>query len=521
MNVQTMAEVSAAVGALLFFAAGWLWRRGRWQTLRGDIARQVEDAVRAELGPTLEASDAAARTASQEAAHLRVTLEHERAHTREQIVALQRRLDEAPARRPSDPGVAAALEQARTEITRLREQLDGVRREQATRLSSLQAAEQKLTALTQAQDELRREVALARSERDEARRAGQELQRKAEAARLEASRLHEAVRRHESASGDAEARERVRRQLEDNERTLRARVASLEGEAQLAQERAAVAEARAAQAESELQTQREQTAEASALSERVLDRLADAETRAHRLEIELAAVRIERDEAGRRDATSPTAAAGDPDQERATLRHDLAVQTERARGLEAQALRMSEDNARLQQELATARTLSGELARLRSENEALRARALAGRGAGLRKLTPQLVVRTGTDTRGNLLQSMVEAVTRMRTVESAVVADDLGLVVASAGDHGDELAAAGALFARAGSQVRNVLALRSVHQIVIEDDQNVTVTVRPLRTEVAGESAELTLVVLAVGDSPDPQQISSVVDRMPAPRIPT
>jgi hypothetical protein len=137
----------------------------------------------------------------------------------------------------------------------------------------------------------------------------------------------------------------------------------------------------------------------------------------------------------------------------------------------------------------------GQLASLREELASARA---ASRGKGDAPLT----VRAAGHKAGDVLQALVDGVSNQKEVRCAVVADDLGLVVASHGELGDEVAAVGALFGRAGLQAQKVLPLRKVQRVTVEDDQNVTLTLRPLETDdsVEGDLALITLAVGAAGD---------------------
>jgi hypothetical protein len=101
---------------------------------------------------------------------------------------------------------------------------------------------------------------------------------------------------------------------------------------------------------------------------------------------------------------------------------------------------------------------------------------------------------------GDVLQALVDGLSGQAEIRCAVVADDLGLVVASRGELGDEVAAVGALFGRAGLQAQKVLPLHKVQRVTVEDDQNVTLTLRPLQTD-EGVEGDLALITLAVGNA--------------------
>jgi hypothetical protein len=206
------------------------------------------------------------------------------------------------------------------------------------------------------------------------------------------------------------------------------------------------------------------------------------------------------------------AAAADPEIEK-TLRHDLAVARESGRTLDEQRQRLEDSNAQLRGQLETMTARVAGLTALELENADLRVRALAG----------DLAARAvhGKDRRsaaadgalgGQAFQQLVEQVGSLDPVRSAVIADELGLVVACHGTHGEELAAIGALFARSGNEARKVLPLDHLQRVIVEDERNISVTVRPLRSADAGaDDSELTLVTLAVGAEPDPGQMARIL----------
>jgi hypothetical protein len=67
--------------------------------------------------------------------------------------------------------------------------------------------------------------------------------------------------------------------------------------------------------------------------------------------------------------------------------------------------------------------------------------------------------------------------------------------VASTGEYGDALAAYGAYLAGVGAKTRSVLPLHELRQLVIQDDHDTTLTVRP----IASADDHLSLVTLAPG----------------------
>jgi predicted regulator of Ras-like GTPase activity (Roadblock/LC7/MglB family) len=94
---------------------------------------------------------------------------------------------------------------------------------------------------------------------------------------------------------------------------------------------------------------------------------------------------------------------------------------------------------------------------------------------------------------GKALQALVEDLATRGAIRAVVIADELGLVVAAAGEQADEMAAAGVVIARAGAQARQLLPVGKLRRIVVEDEDDVALTVRPLDLE----DGTLCLVTLA------------------------
>ena len=203
---------------------------------------------------------------------------------------------------------------------------------------------------------------------------------------------------------------------------------------------------------------------------------------AERLRVQLAAVRAEHD---RELAVA-----------RETARDIHAVQ-DRVERLRIDLMRAQKEAAELHQEnerrASALYDARAELAQLRDELAALRAALRPSSRA-------PLTVRAAGHKAGDVLQALVDRVSGAANVRCAVVADDLGLVVASHGEMGDEVAAVGALFGRAGLQAQKVLPLRKVQRVTVEDDENVTLTLRPLQTDDTMEG-DLALITLAVAQN--------------------
>jgi predicted regulator of Ras-like GTPase activity (Roadblock/LC7/MglB family) len=115
--------------------------------------------------------------------------------------------------------------------------------------------------------------------------------------------------------------------------------------------------------------------------------------------------------------------------------------------------------------------------------------------AALRARRAQRVTKPlDTRARGESLKAWLDR--ESAAVSDAVIADELGLVVAAKGDYGDALAAYGAYIADVGERTRDALPLQTLRRVIIQDDHDTTLTVQPLNTDVD----RLALVTLANGN---------------------
>jgi len=175
------------------------------------------------------------------------------------------------------------------------------------------------------------------------------------------------------------------------------------------------------------------------------------------------------------------------------ISHDLGAARAQVERLRIDLMRAQKQSTDLQtehkSELGMAR---GQVAKMREELATARQIRASAR--------VPLTVRAAGHKAGDVLQALVDGVSGQAEIRCAVVADDLGLVVASHGELGDEVAAVGALFGRAGLQAQKVLPLHKVQRVTVEDDQNCTLTLRPLQTDESVEG-DLALITLAVGSS--------------------
>jgi|GEM_PF-4372299 len=178
----------------------------------------------------------------------------------------------------------------------------------------------------------------------------------------------------------------------------------------------------------------------------------------------------------------------------AALKHELALSRETTRTQTEQLEELRQDKARLQNVEADLAGSKRENARLTDQVRDLRAQAYASKTPPMRRIdAPERNI----STLGSALQSIVDNEVRSNSVKNAVIADELGLLVAASGsnhEYCDALAALGAYLADVGTKTRDVLPLHEVRQVVVRDDRDMTLTVRPLAAAEPG----LALVTLAV-----------------------
>jgi hypothetical protein len=86
------------------------------------------------------------------------------------------------------------------------------------------------------------------------------------------------------------------------------------------------------------------------------------------------------------------------------------------------------------------------------------------------------------DVSGDVLRAILARESNDCELTGAVIADDMGLVVAATGELSDALAAYGALLAEFGAKAREALPLNEVRQVVLYCEHDATLTVRRLAT---------------------------------------
>jgi predicted regulator of Ras-like GTPase activity (Roadblock/LC7/MglB family) len=195
--------------------------------------------------------------------------------------------------------------------------------------------------------------------------------------------------------------------------------------------------------------------------------------------------------------------AGDPEILKA-LRADVAAKGTLLAACEQRAQNLEQQNASLRAHLAAQATLA---AAPHPHAENARPTTQVGMAPRARVRTP--LPEAGQPSRAGALGALVERVSALGDVRSAVIADDLGLVVVSHGELGDEVAVIGSILGRAAIQAQRLLPLGAIERLTIEDDQSQVLMVHPLGIE------DLTLVTLAVSGGLDPRVVSKLIEEGP------
>jgi hypothetical protein len=214
-------------------------------------------------------------------------------------------------------------------------------------------------------------------------------------------------------------------------------------------------------------------------------------------------------------ATASAAAASAPAEGRhrrpqtAAEVQEMALELEALRGRVADAEALRSDNAVLRAAAEESRALTRRVGVLEQELQAARAQAFAAAPAPApaeaRPAVPRLrsVPEASTE---KSLQQVIDRVARLPGVRAVALADDLGLLVAGAGEHGTVLAAYGGFLAGVGTKASEHLPIGLLRRCAIEDENSTTISVSPLRGQ------PLMLVTMSNGAGPTQQQVARLLE---------
>ncbi|MBW2734398.1 MAG: hypothetical protein JRH20_18580, partial [Deltaproteobacteria bacterium] len=200
----------------------------------------------------------------------------------------------------------------------------------------------------------------------------------------------------------------------------------------------------------------------------------------------------------RQDLESELTSFRQAQDDRTDLSLKINVLSEQLRDLE----RMREENLQLKSRTEQFSLHEQEMADLREENDGLRSLGL------IKSAVPKPMLDKGGDEGlGNALQRMLGRLTSEHAARAAVLADELGLVVAGLGEDADAMAAVSALFTEINAKIRGVLPLGTLRQLTLTDENELTFAAQPFSTA----SGDLVLATLLPGNPPDWKQVDKWV----------
>jgi predicted regulator of Ras-like GTPase activity (Roadblock/LC7/MglB family) len=106
------------------------------------------------------------------------------------------------------------------------------------------------------------------------------------------------------------------------------------------------------------------------------------------------------------------------------------------------------------------------------------------------------------------LDGVLRNLAATRGVRSAVLADELGLVIAGVGEDHNSLAGFGALLGGVATKAREFLPLGTFKRIELEDEHHATISASPL----ALHDGSIMLVTLTAGPAPSSVQVTRVLE---------
>jgi len=167
---------------------------------------------------------------------------------------------------------------------------------------------------------------------------------------------------------------------------------------------------------------------------------------------------------------------------------ELAVELDTLRRRAADMDELHRENDTLRTRAATAEQLAERVAELEREIDFLRHEQLTAR---MQRPVPQQTPRRAA-TEPTALEALLADVGSGPGVTGAVIADDLGLLVAGSASTGVALAAVGGYLVGVGARMREFLGFQPAARILVEDEAGNSVTATPM----PGASAQLVAVVV-------------------------
>ncbi len=457
---------------------------------------QARPAGDPDLEDRAASAQASLEAARRQAAQLESRARHAEAALQEMRAELQAAQRQALAEASCDPTERAA--EARTERHEAVKSQRQAETDDTAALARQQVMEKRIAELEQLLEQAR-----GRATRDQDERLAAERQRVAQQRRQLADAQAALAAQQKELKGLEGQSQHLRSQLEQrseevtqrNERVdeLEKELAALRGQAEdleKLRDQSADRAAKAARAD-ELQAQVFRLQDTLREQQRTVDELKELES-----------VR-EAYEAQKLDLMASRQRASDAEQERQLrlelkeeledLRRERDELAEEAQALEATetarrdlALRVGvleqhvEDLEGLRDSRRQLQEVEAEGKELRAENETLRVELASLRAQGLARQPPALP----TEAPETDLEGVVHKLLNEGAAHCAALADELGLVVAAAGDHADEMAAMSAFYSQLGDRSRDILPLGPLRQLILTDENGLRFTAQPVETSL-------------------------------------
>lgn len=183
----------------------------------------------------------------------------------------------------------------------------------------------------------------------------------------------------------------------------------------------------------------------------------------------------------------------------AELEKELASTKESLRARDAELTDLRALRAKLHDVESELSTAQRSVTRLTEEARTLRSRTFKASEPAPEAPTARL---RPIDSKSHVLQALVDAEVKTGRAKTAVIADELGLLVAAGGvteDYAESLAAVGTYLVDIGVKLQDMLPICAIAQVIVRDDQDLTVTARPLPLDQPGLSL-VTMGEYKVGD---------------------
>jgi myosin heavy subunit len=172
----------------------------------------------------------------------------------------------------------------------------------------------------------------------------------------------------------------------------------------------------------------------------------------------------------------------------AELEKELASTKESLRARDAELNDLRAMRAKLQNVEGQLGKAQNDVTRLSEEARSLRSRAFK---ASAPAPDAPVVRKRAADSKGHVLQALVDAEVKTGRAKTAVIADELGLLVAAGGvtdEYAESLAAVGSYLVDIGEKLQDMLPMCAIAQVIVRDDQDLTVSARPLPLDQPGLS---------------------------------